>query len=138
MARNYGFLVCLLIMILDIIAGILGIEAEIAQNKVKHLRMWIFECRDPSYQAFKLGLAAIILLLLAHVIAQLLGGCLCVGSKAEFSNSTPNQQLAVGSLIFAWYVLHAQHSTIPSTPSNYSISRKQYPLFSFYHDKTHY
>ena len=34
MARNYGFLVCLLIMILDIIAGILGIEAEIAQNKV--------------------------------------------------------------------------------------------------------
>ena len=100
--------------------------------------MWIFECKDPSYQAFKLGLAAIILLLLAHVIAHLLGGCVCVRSKAEFSNSTPNQQLAIGSLILTWYVLHAKPYTIPCTPSNNSISQKQYYPFSFYHDKIHY
>lgn len=29
-----GYLVCLLIMVMDITAGILGIQAEIAQNKV--------------------------------------------------------------------------------------------------------
>lgn len=29
-----GIIVCLVIIILDIIAGILGIEAEVAQNKV--------------------------------------------------------------------------------------------------------
>ncbi|KAF3947855.1 hypothetical protein CMV_026073 [Castanea mollissima] len=124
MARNYGFLVCLLIMIMDIVAGILGIQAEIAQNKVKHLRMWIFECRDPSYQAFKLGLAAIILLLLAHVIAQLLGGCICVRSKAEFSNSTPNQQLAIGSLIFVWIILAVGLSLLITGTMSNSRSRK--------------
>lgn len=34
MAKQTGILVCLLIMILDIAAGILGIQAEVAQNKV--------------------------------------------------------------------------------------------------------
>ena len=34
MAKAVGVLVCLLIVVIDIVAGILGIEAEIAQNKV--------------------------------------------------------------------------------------------------------
>ena len=34
MARNIGPLVCLLVMVMDVIAGILGIQAEIDQNKV--------------------------------------------------------------------------------------------------------
>ena len=34
MAKNTGPVVCLLIMVMDIVAGILAIEAEIAQNKV--------------------------------------------------------------------------------------------------------
>jgi len=34
MTKNYGFLICILVMVLDVVAGILGIEAEIAQNKV--------------------------------------------------------------------------------------------------------
>lgn len=41
MAKNIGFLICLLIMALDVSAGVLGIEAEIAQNKVCMLNvMW--------------------------------------------------------------------------------------------------
>ncbi|WCJ20346.1 hypothetical protein M5689_002583 [Euphorbia peplus] len=105
MAQNMGILICLLIMAMDIAAGILGIEAEIAQNKVKHLRMWIFECRDPSYQAFKLGMAAALLMLLAHIIANFFGGCLCVSSKEDFDKSSPNKQLAIASLIFSWIIL---------------------------------
>ncbi|KAJ4837156.1 hypothetical protein Tsubulata_015899 [Turnera subulata] len=105
MAKNYGFLICLLIIIFDVVAGILGIEAEVAQNKVKHLKMFIFECRDPSYQAFKLGVAAAVLLTLAHAIAVLLGGCICVRSKEEYQTSTANRQLAVASHIFAWIIL---------------------------------
>jgi len=35
MAKNYGFLICILVMVMDIVAGILGIQAEIAQNKVR-------------------------------------------------------------------------------------------------------
>jgi len=34
MTKNYGFLICILVMVLDVVAGILGIGAEIAQNKV--------------------------------------------------------------------------------------------------------
>ncbi|KAH7856482.1 hypothetical protein Vadar_001842 [Vaccinium darrowii] len=33
MVKNMGIIVCLLIMVMDIAAGILGIEAEMAQNK---------------------------------------------------------------------------------------------------------
>lgn len=42
MARVAGIFVCLIILIMDVAAGILGLEAEIAQNKVlygsNHLR----------------------------------------------------------------------------------------------------
>ncbi|RDY05313.1 hypothetical protein CR513_10860, partial [Mucuna pruriens] len=102
MTKNYGFLVCILVMVLDIVAGILGIEAEIAQNKEKHMRVWIFECRYPSYHAFKLGLAATTFLALAHVIANLLGGWVCVWTKRQFQSATANKQLAVAFLIFSW------------------------------------
>ncbi|KAA8519944.1 hypothetical protein F0562_014146 [Nyssa sinensis] len=104
-SKDLALAVCLLILILDIVAGVLGIEAEIAQNKVKHLRKWIFECRDPSYQAFKLGLAASVLLALAHTISNLLGGCVCVSSRDKLEKASPNKQLAVGSLLFSWIIL---------------------------------
>ena len=51
--------------------------------QVKHLRLWIFECREPSEDAFKLGLAAAGTLILAHVIANLLGGCMCICSQEQ-------------------------------------------------------
>uniref|UniRef100_A0A2N9FKK2 Uncharacterized protein n=1 Tax=Fagus sylvatica TaxID=28930 RepID=A0A2N9FKK2_FAGSY len=124
MARNLGVIVCLLIMLMDIVAGILGIEAEIAQNKVKHLKMWIFECRDPSYQAFKLGLAAAILLVLAHTIAQVLGGCICIWSKQDYSKATANKQLAVASLIFSWIILAIGFSMLIIGTLSNSRSRK--------------
>ncbi|KAF9683477.1 hypothetical protein SADUNF_Sadunf04G0017600 [Salix dunnii] len=105
MAKNYGILVCLVIMALDVVAGILGIEAEIAQNKVKHLRMLTFECRDPSNQAFKLGLAAILFLPLAHIIANLLGGCACLWSTEDFGKASHTKQLAAASLFISWIIL---------------------------------
>ncbi|RID78326.1 hypothetical protein BRARA_A01168 [Brassica rapa] len=64
--------------------------------------MWIFECRDPSHTAFNYGLAACILLVLAHVTANFLGGCLCVVSRQDLEKSSANKQLAVASLIFSW------------------------------------
>lgn len=125
-------------MALDITAGILGIEAEVAQNKaclsnfklkllfqhfdnnnpelfrqqVKHLRLWIFECREPSHKAFNLGLAAAVLLALAHVIANLLGGCVCFWSREDMAKASANRQLAVFSLIFAWYVVSSSDNFI--------------------------
>ncbi|KAL9453579.1 hypothetical protein AB3S75_009230 [Citrus x aurantiifolia] len=105
MVKVGGVLVCLLIIVLDVAAGILGFQAEVAQNKVKHLRLWIFECRDPSHDAFKLGLAAAGLLALAHVIANLLGGCMCICSQDELSKASPNRQLSLACLVFSWIIL---------------------------------
>ncbi|RZB75225.1 hypothetical protein D0Y65_033907 [Glycine soja] len=97
MARVAGIFLCLLILVMDVAAGILGFEAEIAQNKVKHLRLWIFECREPSHQAFMLGLGAAVLLGLAHAIANLLGGCNCICSQQEFEKASSNRVvLAIG------------------------------------------
>ncbi|KAF5193815.1 putative transmembrane protein [Thalictrum thalictroides] len=103
MGKGIGTFICILIIVMDIIAGILGIEAEIAQDKVKHLKLWIFECRDPSRQAFNLGLSAAFLLGLTHVIANLLGGFVCICSKDELDKSTANKQLAAACLILSWY-----------------------------------
>ena len=36
MAKIVGAFICLLIVVMDVIAGILGIAAEIEQNKVCH------------------------------------------------------------------------------------------------------
>ncbi|KAL6546706.1 hypothetical protein OROMI_022427 [Orobanche minor] len=105
MERNIAILVCLLVMIIDIAAGILGIEAEVAENKVQQLRVWIFECRDPSNEAFKLGLAAVVLLCLAHIIANLLGGCILIRSKEELDRASPSKQLAAASLIMSCIML---------------------------------
>ncbi|XVE87869.1 hypothetical protein DITRI_Ditri19aG0023000 [Diplodiscus trichospermus] len=116
-------------MALDITAGILGIEAEIAENKVKHLRMWIFECRDPSFEAYKLGLAATILLGLAHIIGNLLGGCVCIWSKEDLDRATANKQLAVASLIFSWIVLAVGFSMLIIGTLLNSKSRKTCGLF---------
>ncbi|XP_052183352.1 protein DESIGUAL 2 [Diospyros lotus] len=124
MAKNIGPLICLLILIMDIVAGILGIEAEVAQNKVKHLKVWIIECRDPSHQAFKLGLAAAVLLALAHAIGNLLAGCVCVRSKRELDDAPPNQQLAVASLIFSWIIVVVAFSMLMAGTIANSRSRK--------------
>ncbi|KAI3800321.1 hypothetical protein L1987_28409 [Smallanthus sonchifolius] len=97
--------VCLLIIVMDLTAGILGIQAEVAQNKVQNLKVWVFECRDPSYQAFKLGFAALVLLTFAHAIANLFGGCHVVWSKPELDRATSNKQLAMASLILSWITL---------------------------------
>ncbi|XP_073312038.1 protein DESIGUAL 2-like [Primulina huaijiensis] len=105
MAKNIGFLICLLIMVLDIVAGVLGIQAEIAQNKAKTLRVWIVECRDTSNQAFNLGLAAVGLLFFAHVITNLLAGCVLIMSKEELDRASPNKQLAFASHISSWITL---------------------------------
>lgn len=72
-------------------------------EQVRHLRLWVFECKSPSHQAFLLGLAAAALLGAAHVLANLLGGCMCICSRDELSTSSANKQLTVACFFFCWY-----------------------------------
>ncbi|XP_074324502.1 protein DESIGUAL 2 [Apium graveolens] len=122
-SKNIGPFICLLIIVVDVIAGMLGIEAEISQNKVKQLRVWIFECRDPSYQAFKLGFAAALLLAFAHVLANMLGGCICMWSTEELDKSSSNKQLAVSSLVLSWIILVIAFSMLIAGALSNSHSR---------------
>ncbi|KAM1351268.1 hypothetical protein ACFX13_005208 [Malus domestica] len=124
MVKNATPLVCLSVLIMDVVAGILGIQAEIAQNKVHHLKVWIFECKDPSYQAFKLGLAAAVILAVAHVIGNLLGGCICISSKEDYQKATANKQLAVASLILSWITLAVAFSLLIAGAMSNRKSRK--------------
>ncbi|KAL3820994.1 hypothetical protein ACJIZ3_006899 [Penstemon smallii] len=104
MAKLLGIFACLVIVGLDVVAGILGIRAEAAQNQEKHLRLWIFECKEPSHDAYVFGLAAGILLVIAHVFANLLGGC-SVCTRDEISKASPSKQLSITCLVFTWIIL---------------------------------
>ncbi|KAK8484394.1 hypothetical protein V6N11_001652 [Hibiscus sabdariffa] len=105
--------VCVLIVAMDVAAGILGIQAQVAQNKVEHVKVLIFECRLPSHEAFKLALGAAILLSLAHVLVNLVGGWMCVSSQQEFQRASPNRQLlSLACLVFTWIVLAVGLSTL--------------------------
>ncbi|KAJ0983447.1 hypothetical protein J5N97_011702 [Dioscorea zingiberensis] len=90
---------------MDIVAGILGIEAEVAQNKGWHHKALFVQCRQPVHEAYSLGLAAAVLLAIAHATANLLGGCTCICSKEEFDRSSANRQMAAGTLIISWIIL---------------------------------
>ncbi|KAI5582821.1 hypothetical protein POPTR_007G119600v4 [Populus trichocarpa] len=136
MVKIGGILVCMLVVAMDVAAGILGIQAEIAQNKVKHLRLWIFECREPSEDAFKLGLAAAGILVLAHVIANFLGGCMCICSQEELQRASPHRQLSVACFLFSWIILAAGLSmlaigTLSNNKSRSSCGFTHHHFFSY-------
>ncbi|KNA03014.1 hypothetical protein SOVF_213200, partial [Spinacia oleracea] len=104
MAKMAGFFICLLVISLDLAAGLCGLEAEMAQNKVRHLKMWIFECKSPSEEAFKFGIAAAGLLILAHIITNLLGCCMGLCSQ-DHHKSYANRQITTGLLLLSWVIL---------------------------------
>ncbi|CAN8247705.1 unnamed protein product [Cochlearia groenlandica] len=104
MGKIIGIIVCLVIVGLDIGAALLGIQAEVSQNQVKHMRVWLFECREPSQDAFRLGLGAAAILVMAHVLINLVGGCLCICSQDEFQRSSSSRQISMLCLVLTWIV----------------------------------
>ncbi|KAI4325101.1 hypothetical protein MLD38_030525 [Melastoma candidum] len=75
--------------------------------------MWVFDCRQPSQGAFKLGLDAGFLLCSAPVLTNLLGGCYnCVCTQEELQKASPNQQLTMACLIITWVILAISLSMI--------------------------
>jgi len=49
-----------------------------------------------------LGLGAALLLALAHLILNLVGGFSCLCSQSEADKASPNRQLSMASLILTW------------------------------------
>ncbi|XP_056861807.1 protein VASCULATURE COMPLEXITY AND CONNECTIVITY-like isoform X2 [Raphanus sativus] len=102
MATLGGVLVCLLIAALDVAAAILGIQAEVAQNQYTNLGL--SDCREPSNDAFRRGLGAIAMLVIAQVLINLFGGCLCICSQ-EFQRSSSIKQISMVCLVSTWIVV---------------------------------
>ncbi|KAL8506719.1 hypothetical protein ACS0TY_017569 [Phlomoides rotata] len=119
MGKMIGIFACFLIVALDVTAGILGIKAEAAQNQEKHVRVWLFECKEPSHHAFVLGLFAAILLGIAHVVANLIGGW-CNFSRDELHKAPPSKKLSMACLVFTWIILAvAMSMLVIGTKSNH-------------------
>ncbi|KAE8774061.1 hypothetical protein D1007_53629 [Hordeum vulgare] len=108
MARVEAVVVCLLIVAMDVAAGVLGIHAEKAQSQGRHLKILFIECRQPVPQAYKLGVAAAAVLAASHAIANIVGGCYCTWpccSCGQARRSSPNRQMASFALVLTWMVL---------------------------------
>ena len=71
---------------------------------MEHFRERLVECRGPSQTAFDFGLAAAVLLALAHISANLLGGCTCLCSINKLRRASADKQFAMAALIFSWYI----------------------------------
>ncbi|XP_019057654.1 PREDICTED: uncharacterized protein LOC104809519 [Tarenaya hassleriana] len=112
MEEDFGFLVSILIISMDISAAVLGIEAEIAQSKAKHSGTSHSECGNPSSAAFAEGIAALILLCIAHATANLHGGCICFRAKQDYKKASANKILAVAFLLLSWITLAVAFSTL--------------------------
>ncbi|GKV45768.1 hypothetical protein SLEP1_g52815 [Rubroshorea leprosula] len=102
---NICAFVCVLIVAVDIAAGVLSIEAEIAKDEVTHKRLKDFKCEEPNDRAFKLGLAASTLLGLSHIIENLVGGCMCLCFTEELERSSSSRQLWFACIIVSWIVV---------------------------------
>nr|XP_016440009.1 PREDICTED: uncharacterized protein LOC107765827 isoform X1 [Nicotiana tabacum] len=103
MAKLVKILAGLVIVAFDVVAGILGYKAEASENQEKQQTQWLFEsCNKPSHEAFVFGLAAATLLGIAHVLANLLGGC-SVCTTDDIRKATPIKQLSIACLVFTWY-----------------------------------
>ncbi|XP_058220232.1 protein VASCULATURE COMPLEXITY AND CONNECTIVITY-like [Rhododendron vialii] len=104
MSRTIGLLVCLSVVAMDITAGVLGIKAEAAQDQMKHVKLWLFECKEPSHEAFTLGAAAATLLGLAHVVANMLGTC-TICSQQGTQKASPSRHCSLACLLLTWAAL---------------------------------
>ncbi|CAM0144771.1 unnamed protein product [Urochloa decumbens] len=105
MARVEAVVVCLLVLAMDVAAGVLGIHAEKAQSQSRHLRILFIECRQPVRRAYELGIAAAAVLAASHAIANAAGGCACSCSGDKLRRSSPNRQMASFALVLTWMVL---------------------------------
>ncbi|KAJ0983311.1 hypothetical protein J5N97_011566 [Dioscorea zingiberensis] len=94
MARIGGLLVCILILAMDIVAGILGNRAAGGSEQgMAPQGLVLVQCVDNQFmRPIVWVLAAAVLLAIAHATANLLGGCTCICSKEEFDRIIGNRQ----------------------------------------------
>ncbi|XP_039049420.1 uncharacterized protein LOC120190408 [Hibiscus syriacus] len=94
----YEFLACLLILVLDTTAGILGIAAGNQTDECSGEQDDIDLC---GLVAFLLGFAASVLLLLAQICGNCFAGCICICTEDDLNKASAKKRLAAASHIFS-------------------------------------
>ena len=85
------------------------------------MKLRTIECKESNRDAFKLGLAAAVLLALAHVTSNLLSGCICTSFMEELErSSSTNRKIWFACLIFSWYLCVFQFSSLLTVYSSES------------------
>ncbi|KAH6834092.1 GPI inositol-deacylase C [Perilla frutescens var. hirtella] len=72
-------------------------------RSAKHLRVWIFECKGRSHDAFVLGVTAATLLGVAHIVANLLVFC-GASIQNDSQKSPPSKKFSKALLVFTWII----------------------------------
>ncbi|GMH14406.1 hypothetical protein Nepgr_016247 [Nepenthes gracilis] len=110
------------IVAMDIAAGVLSIEAEISMkilleprsqvegrwrnlfSRNAHL-LWISKCKQTRNDAFSLGVAGALFSTLAHILANVVGGCECISSVEALEKSPSKRRRMFACLIGSWCVV---------------------------------
>ena len=83
------------------------------------MRLRTIECKESNRDAFKLGLAAAVILALAHVTSNLLSGCICTSFMEELeTSSSTKRKIWFACHIFSWYLRAFQFSSLLSVYSS--------------------
>nr|XP_015649177.1 uncharacterized protein LOC107281890 [Oryza sativa Japonica Group] len=111
-----AILVCVVILALDVTAGILGLQAQIAQNKVKTVRMLFIECEQSSSKmefiraSIKRKLAATLIVL--SWLALIAGFSLLLAGAMRNSNPRRNCSFAQGHTLDLGGILCFVHAGV--------------------------
>nr|XP_016444751.1 PREDICTED: uncharacterized protein LOC107770010 [Nicotiana tabacum] len=94
MAKNIGILVCLLLVILDVAAGILGIQAEVEQNKSQ-------EELDKASSNKKLAFASFVFqwIIMGIAFALLVAGTMSNGKARKSCGISHHRFLSIGGIL---------------------------------------
>ncbi|KAF0924524.1 hypothetical protein E2562_010169 [Oryza meyeriana var. granulata] len=84
-----------------------GLPLDIVGNTAltKKVTVLFIQCEKPVYRAYQLGLTAAVLLVVAHAVANFLGGCACICSQIEFIRASINRKLAAALIVLSWLAL---------------------------------
>lgn len=66
------------------------------------MRLWIFECKGRSHDAFVLGVAAAVLFGVAHIVANLLV-FVAAPSQNQSHKPPPSKKFSMAIFVCTWY-----------------------------------
>ncbi|KAG6550782.1 hypothetical protein Mapa_007686 [Marchantia paleacea] len=97
--------ICGIVLTLGIVSAVLGFVAESKRIKSTEIHVVEGECKYPTSSALILGVVAALVLLIAQIIINVVGGCICCTPGPPGPPNAPsasNRSIAVICLVACW------------------------------------